>query len=155
MANVAYDDSLAIQHTLFYVPVKIERAMRDASTDFLKDLPIKEYHIPFILMIGYFDGISQKEINERVPFDKSRISVIVNELIKLKYVEDSNSGRSSCLHLTEAGKSISSVAKMYFKIVSDKVYSVLDPEEKETLIAILTKIDKHLDEVDTKNISNE
>ena len=67
--------------------------MRDASTNFLKDLPIKEYHIPFILMIGYYDGISQKEINERVPFDKSRISVIVNELIKLKYVEDSNSGR--------------------------------------------------------------
>ena len=40
---------------------------------------------------------------------------------------------------------------MYFKIVSDKVYSVLDPEEKETLIAILTKIDRHLDQVQSGN----
>ena len=151
MTNVAFDEALAIQHTLFYVPVKISRSMRDASADFLKDLPVKEYHIPFILMIGYFDGISQKEINEKVPFDKSRISVIVNELIKMGYVIDSNPGRSSCLHLTDAGKSISSVAKMYFKIVSDKIYSVLDPQEKETLIALLSKIDKHLDEVEKED----
>lgn len=39
---------------------------------------------------------------------------------------------------------------MYFKIVSDKVYSILSPEEKEDLIQILNKIDKHIDSIEGK-----
>lgn len=52
---------------------------------------MKNYSYPIIEMIAMNDGISQREINTYVPFDKSRISIIVSELIKDGYVEDTGS----------------------------------------------------------------
>ncbi|MCB5743410.1 MULTISPECIES: MarR family transcriptional regulator [Veillonella] len=88
-------------------------------------------------------------VREHILSSVGTISVIVNNLVKMKYIErltDKNDRRVSILHLTEAGhKIISQLAPENITMIKD-VLSVLDEKEKEDLVAILRKIGGKTDE---------
>ena len=83
-------------------------------------------------------------VREHILSSVGTISVIVNNLVKMKYIErltDKNDRRVSILHLTEAGRKIIS------QLAPEKdVLSVLDEKVKESLVVILRKIGGKTDE---------
>lgn len=82
-------------------------------------------------------------VRETILSSVGTISVIVNNLVKMKYIErlaDKSDRRVTILHLTEAGrKVISQLAPENMMMIND-IFSVLDQNEKELLLEILRKL---------------
>ncbi len=135
------------ERMLYYLPSKMKKAGSKLTSDYSANFPYKDYYFPVLQAIYYQDGVSQKEIVRTVAFDKSRISVIVNELIEQGFVTDSGEGRTSCLHLTDKGKQANTVGRMYSKIFYDKVFSSFNEEELKAAADFFIKLDKVLDEI--------
>lgn len=88
-------------------------------------------------------------VRETILSSVGTISVIVNNLVKMKYIErlaDKSDRRVTILHLTEAGrKVISQLAPENMMMIND-IFSVLDQKEKESLLEILRKLGGNLNE---------
>ena len=99
-----------VEADTLYFPKKMTQVLAIIGDKLFADLGIKSYHLSVLRVIYDHDGIDQKSIRKVIPFDKSRISVVVRELLDGGFVVDSASGRSSSLHLTEKGQE--AVARM-------------------------------------------
>ena len=135
------------ERMFFYLPGKMEKAARKVAEDMISDVPIKSYHYPVLKLIQYNDGITQKDVNAKVPFDKSRISVIVHELMDMEMITDSGKGRSSCLHITEKGVDALNKARGFTNASMTRIMSIFSEEEKQAVRDFFIKLDKHLDEI--------
>jgi len=140
-------DDAEVNRMMYFLPGKLKKAASRIAADFISETSLKEYYFPILQAIYYKDGITQKEITSYLPYDKSRVSVVVNELIDNGYVTDSGEGRSSCLHLTEEGRNASAVARMYNKIAFDKLFEGFTQAELCQTLQFFTKLDKRLDEI--------
>lgn len=114
-----------------YLPEKINKCINLLATEYLKDTNLKPYYVPYILNIERVDGISQKQLKVLIPFDKSRISVVVHELIDKGLIYNDGVGRNSSLHLTDDGRASYSVCKMFFDIVKKEIFGWDDDIEEE------------------------
>lgn len=132
-----------------YTPEKVSKCVNLLAEDYLKGTKLKVYYIPYILHIRGSDGISQKELKETIPFDKSRISVVIRELIETGLVYNSATGRNSSLHLTDNGMAAFSICKMFMNIVKTEIFN-LDPEKEEFYRQKNVQFNKHLDEIIAK-----
>jgi DNA-binding MarR family transcriptional regulator len=140
-------DETDVNKMLYFLPSKLKKAVSKIAADFITETSLKEYYFPVLQAIYYKDGITQKEITAYLPFDKSRISVVVNELIDNGFVTDSGEGRSSCLHLTEEGKNANAAARMYNTIVFDKMFEGFTQEELDEAVRFFSKLDRRLDDL--------
>ena len=130
--------------TLFFGK-KMVAALNSVGDRILEDYGIKTYHLALLRVISSQDGIDQKSIRKTIPFDKSRISVIVRELSDWGFIYDSGSGRSSALHLTDKGKEAVKVTPEYTRKVEKAILPDLTPEELDVLNKVFEKLNAHLD----------
>ena len=93
------------------------------------------------------EGIDQKTIRTVVPFDKSRISVIVRELLEMGLLMDTASGRSSSLHLTAKGREVVSKTPQFKQRLREELFSPFSKEEMEEMRELFAKLNSHLDTV--------
>ncbi len=114
-----------------YIPEKINRCINLLAQKYLKDTNLKPYYVPYIINIKRVDGISQKQLKVLIPYDKSRISVVIHELIDRGLVYNDGAGRNSSLHLTEDGHAVFSICKMFFDIVNKEIFGWDENIEKE------------------------
>ncbi len=135
----------------YFLPSKIRKSVSRISSDFISETGLKEYYFPVLQAIFYKDGITQKEITSYLPFDKSRISVITNELISVGLITDSSEGRSSCLHLTDDGRKAFAVGRMYSKIAYNVLFEGFSEEELRHFYDFFVKLDKRLDSLLSDN----
>ena len=107
-----------------------------------------EYHLTFsqfmVLEALYSKGdMSVGEVRERILSSVGTISLIVNNLVKMKYIEripDKKDRRVWILHLTKEGyEVISKIAPKNEAKITESM-DVLDQDEKETLLYLLKKI---------------
>ena len=107
-----------------------------------------EYHLTFsqfmVLEALYSKGdMSVGEVRERILSSVGTISIIVNNLVKMKYIEripDKKDRRVCILHLTKEGyEVISKIAPKNEAKITESM-DVLDQDEKETLLYLLKKI---------------
>lgn len=107
-----------------------------------------EYHLTFsqfmVLEALYSKGdMSVGEVRERILSSVGTISLIVNNLVKMKYIEripDKKDRRVCILHLTKEGyEVISKIAPKNEANITESM-DVLDQDEKETLLYLLKKI---------------
>ncbi len=140
-------DTNEYEKLLYYLPSKMRKAATRYSNDFIKDTSLKDYYFPVLQAIFYQDGISQKELANAISRDKSRVSVIVNELIEQGLIYDSAEGRSSSLHLTESGKQANAVGRMYSKIAVNEFFKTFSEEELSAMKDFMIKLDSRLDEI--------
>lgn len=122
-------------------PRKMNQCVRMYADNYLHDTRIKPQYLLLISLIGNSDGISQKEINEDIPFDKSYISTMVRELIELGFVYNDSSGKLHSLHLTDQGKDIYAMSRMMFDLMDRSLFEVLTDEERGQLASIMKKLD--------------
>lgn len=135
----------ALASILIAFPRKMNQCIRLMSSHYLRDTRIRPHYLFFIGTIGRHDGISQKELNEHIGYDKSFVSTVVRELIDLGFVTNDSSGKTHSLHLTESGRDIYAMATMMFDLLDRNLFDVLTDEEKESLRSIMTKIDSRVD----------
>lgn len=107
-----------------------------------------KYHLTFsqfmVLEALYSKGdMSVGEVRERILSSVGTISLIVNNLVKMKYIEripDKKDRRVCILHLTKEGyEVISKIAPKNEAKITESM-DVLDQDEKETLLYLLKKI---------------
>ena len=107
-----------------------------------------EYHLTFsqfmVLEALYSKGdMSVGEVRERILSSVGTISLIVNNLVKMKYIEripDKKDRRVCILHLTKEGyEVISKIAPKNEAKITESM-DVLEQDEKETLLYLLKKI---------------
>ncbi len=129
---------------MLYLPEKLNKCVNLLATHYLEDSNIKVYYMPYILNLKVHDGMSQKDLKCNISCDKSRISVVVHELIDQGLVYNDAKGRNSSLHLTEKGHAAYSVCKMFFDIVKKELFNIgTDAELKRKDL----EFNSHLDEL--------
>ncbi len=97
-----------------------------------------------ILWILFKHGaLSMKGIAELIDRDKSTVTVLVNKLIVLGYVQkqaDSFDSRVTFISLTEEGRALKDdLIEISQKLIT-KTYKTLSKDEQDSLILLLTKI---------------
>ena len=132
--------------TLFFGK-KMVTAVNLAGDAILGRYGLKSYHLALLRVIASEDGIEQKGIRKIIPFDKSRISVVVRELTEGGFIFDSGRGRSSSLHLTEKGLEAVRHTPEFRRRVDSEVFSVFTSAEKDEMDRLFTKLNDHLDEI--------
>ena len=136
-----------LNRLFFYLPIKVKKVSSKLSSDFISDIPVKDYFFPILRAVYLNDGMSQKELTGVLPYDKSRISVVVREMIEAGLITDSADGRSTCLHLTEKGKEANAVGRMYAKLTMNTIFQTFSEEELHSAMEFLLKLDARLDEI--------
>ncbi len=91
--------------------------------------------------------LTMKEIAERIDRDKSTVTVLVDKLIKMNYVEKTRSlqdNRVVFVSLTEKGLALKSKFETVSSHLLSTVYNGISEEEQEILINLLTKMKNSL-----------
>ena len=135
----------------FFFGKKMVAAISIVGDKILEEYGIKSYHLGILRVISSQDGIDQKSIRKTIPFDKSRISVIIRELCDWGFVYDSGSGRSSSLHLTDKGKEAVKITPEYTKKVKAAVLPEMTDEETDVLNKVFQKLNSRMEDIIEKN----
>lgn len=128
-------------------PKKMNQCMKGYADKYLKDTRLKPPYLILIFHIGRRDGLSQKELIDEVPYDKSYISTMVHDLIDLGLVYNDSSGKLHSLHLTDSGRDIYAMSRMMFELMDRNLFDVLTDEEKDVLAEIMRKLDARADHI--------
>lgn len=138
------DDSIKM---VLAFPRKMNQFIKVFASRYLKETSIRPQHLLLIYHIGTSDGISQKELNELVPFDKSYISTMVKDLVEREIVYNDAPGKVHSLHLTNQGRDIFAMSCMMFDLLDRNIFDVLSDEEREQLKVIMGKLDLRLNQL--------
>lgn len=95
-------------------------------------------------------GVMLNTINEAIHKDKSTVTALVNKLEKLGFIEkfkNESDGRSTLVKLTQKGLDTQPIVidKISSKLIK-KAYKDFSAEEKKTLMSLLEKMRKNLEE---------
>ncbi len=145
-----YDEYLKL---MIFIPGKIDKCINLISNEYLKGSPIKFYTIPYLYQIHTFDGISQKKLKELIPFDKSRISIVVRELIDAGLVVDTGTKRNSSLHLTEKGENTLPLCKLFIELIKKEIFGeddIFSPEYIKKTFEFDERLDMLIDKYSKK-----
>ena len=126
---------------------KTARFVRNWAAEDVESQGFRHYHNPFLVSIARFPGISQKGLCERVPLDKSRVSIVVRELISLGLAVNSSTGKVWALNLTQKGMDAYKTAMDITSRMDDSIFSVLTEEETKSFLAFTAKISQRIDEL--------
>lgn len=118
-----------------------------------------EYNLTFsqfmVLEALYSKGdMSVGEVRERILSSVGTIPLIINNLVKMNYVErlaDEKDKRVSILHLTKEGCDVISKVAPKNEMMIEESMKVLDSEEKEKLLYLLKKMGGKLDGKKSEN----
>lgn len=128
-----------------FLPEKMNKCISLLAETYFKDTELKVYFIPYIIDLRAHDGMSQKELNRLIPCDKSRISVVIHELMDRGLVYNDGKGRNSSLHLTDKGLGAYSVSRMFVDLVNKELFSGFS--DRDSIQKQFSEFDSHMDTV--------
>lgn len=121
----------------------IYRNIQGIFNNKLEDTKIHSGQSEFFYLISLNEGITQKEISERLFVNKSTTAKAIKNLVKNEYVfkeKDGEDKRFDRLYLTNEGKKISGKVRETFLEVLDISTRNLSEEETDMAIILLKKI---------------
>ncbi len=133
-----------IEADTLYFPKKMSQVLGVIGDKLFADIGIKTYHLAVLRVIFANDGIDQKGIRDFIPFDKSRISVVVRELLDNGFVKDSATGRSSSLHLTDRGMAAVKRTPEFSEVVSKDIFGEFTEDEMNFLNQAFVRLNTRL-----------
>jgi DNA-binding MarR family transcriptional regulator len=98
--------------------------------------------------------LSQKNLANKLNVTPASVSVIVHQMESeglLVRIPDERDGRQVNLLLTEKGQNLVPRVKNSWSEIQEKITSGLDESEKATLLHLLQKVEKNLDELTLQN----
>jgi|GEM_PF-2368459 len=124
---------------------RIKRYIRTFFDPYLEDSGLRAHHISFITSIHRNKGISQKELRNHLPYDKSRISTVVAELEAMGIVVNLSGHRSTSLALTEKGEAIYTSFLEKAQEFNANIFDGVDHEDMPAFIRCMRVIDANLE----------
>lgn len=109
---------------------------------------------PLLFILGKHDGISQKELAEKLSIKAATITVMLSRMEKAKLVErhtDSEDQRISRVYLTEEGKKMNVESREALKAIEEECFSNFTVEEKVLLRRLFIQMRDNLAKVCDKN----
>jgi DNA-binding MarR family transcriptional regulator len=143
-----------LENTLSYLLRSISMKYRHYAYNVLgkdrwgvsKDLAL--YHI------AQNKKLSQKDLANKLNVTPASVSVIVHQMESeelLVRIPDERDGRQVNLLLTEKGQNLVPRVKNSWSGIQEKITSGLHESEKATLLHLLQKVEKNLDELTSQN----
>lgn len=139
---------------LMYYPDRMSRLMTTVATTRVEKYGLKAYHVPFVVLIGHSPGISQKTILNTVPFDKSRVSIVVNELIAREIVVNESNSKVSSLVLTDLGQDVYEECADLVEKVFKKLFEGFTAEEKKVICDLFQRMESRIDDMIENGLSS-
>lgn len=103
-----------------------------------------------LIYVEAHPGVNQKDVAEHFRLRGASISTLIKKLVDHGYVEKKPSrgsqDRSNKLYVTASGSELVTSLKTTFADVEDRLLNHLTPEEVDTLIQLLSKIDQQFSE---------
>ncbi|EHS58707.1 transcriptional regulator [Paenibacillus sp. Aloe-11] len=93
------------------------------------------------------DGLSIKELTQKISRQQPTVTVLVDKLVKLGYVERKKEGEDSrvtLIYLTNKGKELEPVFEVISNKLKETIYGGLKDEEKEQLEYLLEQVKNRL-----------
>lgn len=96
--------------------------------------------------IGAVEGHTQQELADRLLVTKGNIPQLLDPLEREGLVERRKCGRSNRIYLTDAGRALrAQVLGPHEALIAERM-NALTPDEQQTLLALLRKLDHSLEE---------
>ena len=134
--------SVLVERTGFLLSA-LGRACRDATGRALEPLGIKPHHYGVLVVLDAVGSATQHAVGARLGIDKSSMTVVVDRLEGLGFVErrrNPENRRAYELGLTEAGRDAIARAEPLVARVEEAALARLDGEERAHLHALLVKL---------------
>ncbi len=142
------DEDTGSQDILEFLEVfsdKFKRCLRISVEPLFENEGLKLYHLVLLSVIGRHEGMCQKEITAHLPYDKSRVSMVVNELHSMGMVENVGKGKLRSIVLTESGRRVDDIFQKAVSEFTDDLLSPFREEERQAVIHYLGLFDERLD----------
>lgn len=98
---------------------------------------------PVLRMLHQRDGLTQSELAHVLNFRSSSVSVTLQQMTELGYIEKKQSGndaRNVYIYLTDRGRALEAQIKQTFDELDTELVSALVPSEQEELKRLLIKM---------------
>lgn len=126
---------------------KMKKCIKYLAEPYLQDLGIRPHHVVFLFVIENNTGLSQKNLKEHVPYDKSRISMVIGELISLGLIRNTSQGKTFSLELTEKGKEVCEKVRAIVDDFKTMILSSIPSDELDNFLNGMKKFNEHLDTI--------
>ena len=110
------------------------------TTDALRELGLSFGQMPLILYIGKHPGCTQAELTRALKLDWGYSQRSVGKLAEAGFLVKTQEKTGNCLSLTEAGREVFETSHRVFLSWDQLRTDCLTPEEKDTLLLLLSKI---------------
>lgn len=120
---------------------------QDVCSMRLKSLGLTPALLYFLLYVGKHPGCTQRQMNDALCVDVGYATRSVAKLVEAGYLEqraNPSDGRSNLLYLTPEGERAYGYGRRVVGEWNDVALGCLEPEEAETLNALLGKVAMHL-----------
>ncbi len=131
---------------------RVSRCVRYVSSERAEEFGFKYYYIPFLLAIRNQPGISQKILCESIPLDKSRVSIVVRELIRSGYVRNDSTGKVWSINLTPSGEAVSRKAEEIVNDLNGKLFEGIGREDLDVFLRVMGEISERADAISAGSI---
>jgi DNA-binding MarR family transcriptional regulator len=140
----------------------IHRNLQSILNYKLKDISIRSGQYDFFYVISFKEGITQKELSERLYIGKSTTAKVVKKLIANGYIRKEKVGkdkRYDCLYLTEKGKEIADrIHKTFLEVLEITTRNLSQSQIEQTSALLQIILRNLLDEegkMDDENVVSE
>ena len=124
----------------------LKNKIMEGQLKYFEEQGLSKQHIPYIIMLfNHQEGLTQKEMVDKIKLDKAHASRALQELEEKKFVvKDMHKGYKKKHYLTDKGIKLAEKMKQKRDENLDNVFSKISDEEKVTLEKILKKIIDHI-----------
>ena len=132
---------------LYRLPNVARRVSKICEADYAAEFGLKVGEWRLMSQISRFNGITAKEVTERISMDAVSISRAAYSCISRGLIQeapDARDRRSKKLSLTPAGKAFMRRFRPYSCALAERMEDGLTSSENKTLKALLKKLESHL-----------
>ena len=144
-----------IDECMSYLTNKTAKKIADSCNERLACLGTTRIQWIALFYLGKCEGISQKELGERMNITGSSVARLIDRMEKECYVTrvtDSTDRRLTNLYLTEKGKELREKLFLHMKRDTDILAQNISEEEKKIFITVLKKIEANIDTLNRLNL---
>ncbi len=124
----------------------LRRKMNEDINKLLESYSLTQMHIPYLMVLCHHrEGLSQKDMIEKIQLDKAHASRALKELIEkgILIKEDKKTYKNKYF-LSDKGLIITDHMKKSNRKTHESVFSILSDEEKSQLDLIIKKLTDHI-----------
>lgn len=136
-------------NNIMHLMGKVNRMMLCCGMNLLREEKIHPGQVPLLVELAKGEGLTQKELADRLEVKPSSLNVMVNRLLKndlITKTQDKDDQRRSQISLTKLGEKKIQLVYRSHKIMEEKIFDCFSQKEEDEMIRLLTKLHQRLEE---------